>query len=117
MLIPVEQCILFVIVNNVWFGLCKDTVLDFSKLVERCNQTPIRRKNVRKLMTFLGKKSTERVKRKELGDERASDHNHEHFIEVSFGYSNTRNLVLRATGGFEDEPNKKVTLLFGSRIS
>lgn len=76
------QCVLFVIVNNVWFGLCKDTIVDFSKLVERCNKTPIRRKDVRKLMKYLDERKAGRVLRKELGASDASDHNDEFVIEA-----------------------------------
>merc|ERR1712142_1403171 len=74
------QCILFVIANNVWFGICKDLVLDFSKLVERCNKTPIRRKNVRKLMQYLDERKSGRVLRKEDGIK--SEYNHESIIEA-----------------------------------
>ena len=71
------------IVNNAWYGVCKDLVTDFSLLVERCNKTPIRRKNVQKLIEYLDERKNERVSRIDEGDGTKAERNQEAVIEVS----------------------------------
>ena len=75
------QCIVIVILNNIWSSICKVTIRHFSTLVERCNETPIRRRGVRKLLQYLDDRESDRVMRQ--GAITESEYNHEHMIEVN----------------------------------
>ena len=70
---------MFVILNGVWSGMCKDQLQDFSKLVEKCNKTTIRRKHVQRLQNFLDVKKTDRENRQSAIDAPPSQ---EQVIEV-----------------------------------